>query len=93
LGKSSFDRLQAFDLLVTMVAVVDRDGNVIFANTALEDAVRLSRRSIQSKPLRQRFVDADALQGAPDGARGKPTPTSREPSHSKFAAIPKNFCN
>ncbi len=65
-------RFQAFDLLATMVAVVEPNGTVIFANAALEDAVGLSWRSIEGTTLRHHFTeaDADALQLALDGARG-----------------------
>ncbi|NDE42633.1 MAG: PAS domain-containing sensor histidine kinase, partial [Betaproteobacteria bacterium] len=37
-------RFAAFDLLATLVAVVGRDGVVLFANAALEDVLGLSRR-------------------------------------------------
>ncbi|MFV0679136.1 nitrogen regulation protein NR(II) [Ottowia sp.] len=63
-------RFQAFDLLATMVAVVDATGMVIFSNAALEDAVGLSWRSIEGTLLCQHFVDADALENALAGARG-----------------------
>lgn len=70
MSKSDLSRFQGFDLLAAMVAVVDTDGSVIFANAAFEDAVRLSRRSIEATPLHHYFADADALRLALDGARG-----------------------
>ena len=63
-------QVHAFDLLATMVAVVNAEGLVLFANAALEDAVGLSRRNIEGMALRQHFADADALQLALEGARG-----------------------
>jgi PAS domain-containing protein len=40
------ERFKAFDLLATLIAVVQSDGAVLFANAALEDARGLSRRAI-----------------------------------------------
>ena len=39
-------RFQAFDLLASMVAVVDASGAVLFVNAALEDTLGVSRRSV-----------------------------------------------
>ena len=36
----------AFDLLATLVAVVRIDGKVVFANSALEDVLGVSKRHI-----------------------------------------------
>ncbi|MDO5624303.1 MAG: nitrogen regulation protein NR(II) [Pseudomonadota bacterium] len=63
-------RFQAFDLLPTLVAVVDDEGVVTFANGALEDAVGLSWRSIEGTPLRTYFPDAATLVHALEGVRG-----------------------
>ena len=63
-------RFQAFDLLPTLLAVVDDAGVVLFANAALEDAVGLSWRSIEGTPLGQYFPDAATLQHALQGVRG-----------------------
>ena len=63
-------RFQAFDLLPTLLAVVDDAGVVLFANAALEDAVGLSWRSIEGTPLGQYFPEAATLQHALQGVRG-----------------------
>ena len=44
-------RFQPFDLLATLVAVVHGDGRVQYANAALEDALGMSRRSIEGSDL------------------------------------------
>ncbi|NDE74325.1 MAG: PAS domain-containing sensor histidine kinase, partial [Betaproteobacteria bacterium] len=44
-------RFAAFDLLATLVAVVGRDGVVLFANAALEDVLGLSRRLLRGACL------------------------------------------
>ena len=46
-------RFQSLDLLATLVAVVDADGAVLFANAALEDALGISRRSISGALLQE----------------------------------------
>ncbi len=56
-----------FDLLATLVAVVDLEGRVLFANAALEDAMGASRRSIQGSGFPQAFTDPRLLQGALQG--------------------------
>ena len=61
-------RFCAFDLLVTLVAVVRTDGVVLFANAALEDAMGMSRRSIEGAQLPDCFVEPQILRNALDGA-------------------------
>ena len=63
-------RFQAFDLLATLVAVVDEAGIVLFANAALEDAIGLSWRSIEGTALYAYFSDAAPLRHALEGVRG-----------------------
>ncbi len=62
-------RFQAFDLLATLVAVINESGVVLFANSALEDAVGLSWRSIEGTSLQQYFDDGATLRHALQGAR------------------------
>lgn len=69
-------RFQAFDLLATLVAVVAPDGSVLFANSALEDALGISRRAIEGSNLTNCFTDPPALRGALTGA-----------SSNQFAAL------
>jgi two-component system, NtrC family, nitrogen regulation sensor histidine kinase GlnL len=60
-------RFQAFDLLSSLVAVVDSRGRVIYANSALEDALGASRRVIEGSELGRDFAEPQALEAALDG--------------------------
>jgi two-component system, NtrC family, nitrogen regulation sensor histidine kinase GlnL len=62
-------RFIAFDLLATLVAVVRSDGIVLFANSALEDAMGTSRRSIEGAQFPACFTEPQILRNALDGAR------------------------
>jgi two-component system nitrogen regulation sensor histidine kinase GlnL len=57
--------------LATLVAVVQRTGEVIFANAALEDALGSSRRTIQGSQIALCFTDSQAMQTALKGADGR----------------------
>ena len=61
-------RFQAFDLLATLVAVVQSDGHVLFANAALEDAIGTSRRTIEGSPFPEAFTEPHILSNALEGA-------------------------
>ena len=61
-------RFQSFDLLATLIAVVRTDGSVIFANAALEDALGLSRRTIEGSRLPDCFTEPHILRNALEGA-------------------------
>ena len=61
-------RFQAFDLLATLVAVVRTDGCVVFANAALEDALGISRRTIEGSQLPECFTEPLILKHALEGA-------------------------
>ncbi len=63
-------RFQALDLLATLVAVVDGQGHVLYANAALEDALGMSRRSISGTTLQECFTEPVLLDNALQGARG-----------------------
>lgn len=52
---------QAFDHLATMVAVVHRDGHCVFANSAFENVMGLSRRSVLRGSLFDWFTDAPMM--------------------------------
>jgi two-component system nitrogen regulation sensor histidine kinase GlnL len=67
---SPSDRFQSFDLLATLVAVVRGDGTVVFANSALEDALGSSRRTIVGASVFPLFGEPHLLRTALDGARG-----------------------
>ncbi len=64
------NRFQAFDSLATLVAVVLGDGTVLFANAALEDALGISRRTIEGAPLAPNFTEPHLLDNALQGAGG-----------------------
>ena len=70
-------RFQALDLLATLVAVVEADGHVLYANSALEDAIGISRRSIEGSVLFHAFTQPQLLQNALEGARGNEFATLR----------------
>ncbi|MBG9386447.1 nitrogen regulation protein NR(II) [Caenimonas aquaedulcis] len=70
------ERFQSLDLLATLVAVVAADGSVLFANSALEDALGISRRTIEGSNLPQCFTEPVILQNALEGA-----------SSNEFAAL------
>ena len=61
---SELPRFQSFDLLATLVAVVRTDGCVLFANAALEDALGISRRTIEGSQLPDCFTEPLILQNA-----------------------------
>ncbi|MES3003297.1 MAG: histidine kinase dimerization/phospho-acceptor domain-containing protein, partial [Pseudomonadota bacterium] len=56
-------------MLATLVAVVAGDGSVLFANSALEDALGISRRTIEGSNFPQCFTEPVILQNALEGAR------------------------
>ncbi len=60
--------LRPFDLLATLVAVVRTDGTVLFANSALEDALGSSRRLIEQSQLADFFTEPHVLHTALLGA-------------------------
>ena len=61
-------RFQSFDLLATLIAVVQNDGSVLFANSALEDAIGTSRRTIEGSPFPDCFTEPQLLRTALEGA-------------------------
>ena len=52
---------ESFDLLATMVAVVEADGRCLFANTAFEHMVGQSRRHVLRRDWFDWFVEADLV--------------------------------
>jgi two-component system, NtrC family, nitrogen regulation sensor histidine kinase GlnL len=63
------DRYQSLDLLATLVAVVGSDGAVMFANSALEDALGSSRRTLAGSNFPGFFTEPHVLQNALQSAR------------------------
>jgi two-component system nitrogen regulation sensor histidine kinase GlnL len=70
LKQAPLNKFQSFDLLATLVAVVRGDGSVLFANAALEDAVGISRRTLEGTSFLAFFAEPQVLRTALDGARG-----------------------
>lgn len=66
---SPVSRFQPFDLLATLVAVVHGDGAVVYANAALEDALGMSRRSIEGSALADYYTEPQVLASALAGLR------------------------
>jgi two-component system nitrogen regulation sensor histidine kinase GlnL len=64
----------AFDLLATLVAVVRIDGNLVFANSELEDALGTSQRMLMGEDLSSYLTDPglllNALKGVGDNEVG-----------------------
>ena len=66
-GRSVAARFAAFDLLATLVVVLQTDGRVLFANAALEDALGLSRRVIINSDFPLSFTEPERLRNALHG--------------------------
>ena len=59
LARAGFD---AFDQLATMVALVDAEGHCLMANSALENTLGVSRRSLQRSSVTDWLAQPDRLQ-------------------------------
>ncbi|OYT93543.1 MAG: PAS domain-containing sensor histidine kinase [Burkholderiales bacterium PBB3] len=62
-------RFQSFDLLATLVAVLDPGAAVLFSNSALEDVLGTSRKTIDGSYFPEVFTEPSQLQSALDGLR------------------------
>jgi two-component system nitrogen regulation sensor histidine kinase GlnL len=80
-NKSPLRYAEAFDLLATLVTVVRIDGEVVFANAALEDVMGLPRRAIQGSPLSSYFTETQAFENAMQGAQSNAFATLRYDAH------------
>ena len=65
----SLSRFLSFDLLATPIAVLDAQGRTVAVNAALEDALGLSRRTLQGQLLADHFVDPQPLRQALQGVQ------------------------
>src|SRR5574343_629708 len=63
------ERFQSLDLLSTLIAVLQSDGAVQFANAALENTLGLSRRTLEGADFSTFFTDPALLQTALSGAK------------------------
>ena len=70
-------RFAAFDLLTTLTLVVQPDGAVLFANTAFEDQMRLSRRAAQRGMLFDWFEDRGRVHEALEAVAQRRVDVSR----------------
>lgn len=70
-------RFQSFDLLSTLIAVVNSDGSVLFANAGLEDALGTSRRTLEGSQFGACFHEPQVLRTAIDGASSNDFATLR----------------
>ncbi|ADU36008.1 nitrogen regulation protein NR(II) [Variovorax paradoxus] len=70
-------RFQTFDLLSTLIAVVNSDGSVLFANAGLEDALGTSRRTLEGSQFGACFHEPQVLRTALDGASSNDFATLR----------------
>jgi two-component system nitrogen regulation sensor histidine kinase GlnL len=71
----------AFDLLATLVAVVRVDGKVVFANSALEDVLGVSKRHIVGNSLSQHFVKPAGFESVLKGAQTNAFAVMRYDAH------------
>ncbi len=62
-------RFQSFDLLATLVAVLGSDAAVLFSNSALEDVLGTSRKTIDGSFFPEVFTEPSQLQSALLGLR------------------------
>lgn len=76
-GASASPRFQAFDLLSTLIAVVNSKGSVLFANAGLEDALGTSRRTLEGSQFGACFHEPQVLRTAIDGASANDFATLR----------------
>ena len=83
---TTISRFQSFDLLATLVAVVDDTARVIFSNSALEDALGISRKAIIGSTFPEVFSEPAQLQSALDGVRNNEFSTLRYDAFLKRAA-------
>ncbi len=65
----NLSRFVSFDLLATPIAVLDAQGRTVAVNAALEDALGLSRRTLQGQLLAEHFVDPQPLRQALQGVQ------------------------
>ena len=76
-SRSNTTNFDTFDMLATMVAVVQPDGECLFANAAFENVMRLSRRAVQRSNLFDWFADASRLSDTVSGVARNAYSSSR----------------
>ena len=78
----------AFDQLATLIAVVRPDGQVLFANAAFEDQLRLSRRAAQQCTLYEWFANVQALRETLAAVQGNRFATARFEGQLRRGPLP-----
>jgi two-component system nitrogen regulation sensor histidine kinase GlnL len=80
-SRSTTANFDTFDMLATMVIVVQADGECLFANAAFENVMRLSRRAVQRSSLFDWFADPSRLSDTVSGV------ARNDYSSSRFEAL------
>lgn len=78
---STAEQYQSLDLLATLIAVVNEEGTVRFANAALEGALGISRRSIVGTHFPESFTQPDQMRSALKGIGDSDFSTLRYDAH------------
>ncbi len=76
----------ALDMLATMVAVVDVEGECLFANAAFESVLGLSRRAVQKHNLFEWFLDPGHLSDTIRGVARNAYSSSRFDAQLRWSA-------
>ena len=71
----------ALDLLATMVAIVGADGTLVFANSAFEDALGVSRRNLARAPAFEWFTEPQRIRATVESVAADTFHTSRLETH------------
>ena len=85
--RSEPSRYDSFDLLATMVAVVQPDGTLLFVNAMFENVAGLSRRTLMRSSLFDWFVDAHQLRETVAAVRRNEIATGRFESVMRRAPV------
>jgi PAS domain-containing protein len=80
-------RLEAFDLLATMVAVVRPSGECLFANAKLEDPLGVSRKTLLRGNLLEWMVEPGPLRSTLAATAANVVATGRYERHEIHAML------
>ncbi len=87
-GANASDGFEAFDQLASMVALVQRDGQVLRVNGALENTLASSRRSLQRAQLPDWLTDPAPMRETLAAVAGNQVATSRFDAHLRRSGAP-----
>ena len=82
-GAGDEEPYAALDLLATMVAIVEADGTLVFANSAFETALAISRRALARTTAFEWFTEPQRLRTTIEAVAGNVFQTSRLETHLK----------